>query len=103
MRNHFELQVLVFINFIYLVRNLNHSALQSILSLFLTQRIYFSYFWQHSRFGDPFLDAWRAFTSNDILSLSHLVGKKVCIPDATFAFLPRMAYGLFYSTYLVRM
>lgn len=78
-------------------------------NLYLTQHTNNSWFgtdvqiirWgDHYRFRDPFMDAWSAFTDHEVLSLRDFVGKKLCLPDVTFALLPRMAHGLYYSTYL---
>nr|XP_039263977.1 EGF domain-specific O-linked N-acetylglucosamine transferase-like [Styela clava] len=78
-------------------------------NLYLTQHANNSWFgtdvqivrWnEHPRFRDPFMDAWKAFTDSSVLSLHDFAYKRVCIPDATFAFLPRMIHGLYYSTYL---
>lgn len=78
-------------------------------NLYLTQHANNSWFgtdvqivrWNdHSRFRDPFMDAWKVFTDHPVLSLHDFADKRVCIPDATFAFLPRMLHGLYYSTYL---
>ncbi|CAK8675539.1 unnamed protein product [Clavelina lepadiformis] len=50
------------------------------------------------RYGELFGSSWKAFTDYDHVSMREYQGKRLCIPDATFAFLPRMAFGLFYST-----
>lgn len=78
-------------------------------NLYLTQHSNSSWFgtdvqiirWnEHQVFRDPFMDVWKVFTDNNVLTLRDFVEKRVCIPDATFALLPRMAHGLYYSTYL---
>eukprot|EP00794_Sanderia_malayensis_P015744 gene15744-17333_t len=47
----------------------------------------------------PFGDTWKAFTRGEVYSLwRKYEGKKVCFEDVVFALLPRMAYGLYYST-----
>jgi len=58
---------------------------------------------QSRRYGDLFKDAWKAFTDHEHTSLLPYAGQRVCISDATFAFLPRMMLGLFYNTPVVRL
>nr|CAB3242749.1 glycosyltransferase aer61 precursor [Phallusia mammillata] len=76
-------------------------------NLYLTQLANSSWFgtdvqiirWDASpRYGDLFPSSWKVFTNSDHKSLADFTGKRLCIADATFAFLPRMMLGLFYST-----
>uniref|UniRef100_A0A8C2EGU3 EGF domain-specific O-linked N-acetylglucosamine transferase n=1 Tax=Cyprinus carpio TaxID=7962 RepID=A0A8C2EGU3_CYPCA len=54
-------------------------------------------------YGDLFSETWRAFTDDDIIHLKNFDSKRVCFRDAFFSLLPRMRYGLFYNTPLVRI
>jgi len=48
-----------------------------------------------------FGDTWKAFTKNVYSMWLRYNYKKVCFKDVVFGLLPRMAYGLYYSTPLV--
>jgi len=64
--------------------------------------LFMLFLWQSHRYGDLFQDVWKVFTDHEHTSLLPYAGQRVCISDATFAFLPRMMLGLFYSTPVVR-
>ncbi|XP_070397474.1 EGF domain-specific O-linked N-acetylglucosamine transferase-like isoform X2 [Dermacentor albipictus] len=48
-----------------------------------------------------FLPMWSAFHLGKLRSLSEFRGKKVCLQEALFAFLPRMIFGMYYNLPLV--
>lgn len=52
-------------------------------------------------YGDIFKLTWKAFSKHSIIPLTQFDGKRLCIKDAVFSFLPRMRYGLYYNMPLV--
>ncbi|XP_078488605.1 glycosyltransferase aer61 [Ciona intestinalis] len=76
-------------------------------NIYLTQMANSSWFgtdvqivrWDLSyRYGEVFRESWDAFTNRDHVSLREYMGKRICITDAMFSFLPRTILGLFYNT-----
>uniref|UniRef100_A0A224YNT3 EGF domain-specific O-linked N-acetylglucosamine transferase n=1 Tax=Rhipicephalus zambeziensis TaxID=60191 RepID=A0A224YNT3_9ACAR len=57
--------------------------------------------WDTIPYRGTFLPMWSAFHSGKLRSLSEFRGKKVCLQDALFAFLPRMIFGMYYNLPLV--
>ncbi|XP_035677616.1 EGF domain-specific O-linked N-acetylglucosamine transferase-like isoform X1 [Branchiostoma floridae] len=52
-------------------------------------------------YKDLFGATWRAFTDHSIQQLKDYDGKRVCVREAIFPLLPRMAFGLYYNIHLV--
>ncbi|XP_075526515.1 EGF domain-specific O-linked N-acetylglucosamine transferase-like isoform X4 [Dermacentor variabilis] len=57
--------------------------------------------WDTLPYKGTFLPMWSAFHSGKLRSLSEFRGKKVCLREALFAFLPRMIFGMYYNLPLV--
>jgi len=57
--------------------------------------------WENYRYDSNFAPAWKAFTSNPLMNLETVAGKRVCASKVTFPLLPRMMYGLYYNTPLI--
>ncbi|XP_066283949.1 EGF domain-specific O-linked N-acetylglucosamine transferase-like [Branchiostoma lanceolatum] len=52
-------------------------------------------------YKDMFGDTWRAFTDHPLIHLKNYDGKRVCVREAIFPLLPRIALGLYYNLPLV--
>lgn len=57
--------------------------------------------WDTLPYRGTFLPMWLAFHSGKLRSLAEFKGKKVCLREAVFAFLPRMIFGMYYNLPLV--
>lgn len=57
--------------------------------------------WDTLPYRGTFLPMWSAFHSGKLRDLSEFRGKKVCLQEALFAFLPRMIFGMYYNLPLV--
>jgi EGF domain-specific O-GlcNAc transferase len=82
-------------------------------NLYVSQHVNFSHpsafstdvqilIWETYDYWSPFSDTFKAFTHNEIWNLKHLAGQVVCFKNVVLPLLPRMIYGLFYNTVLVR-
>jgi len=59
--------------------------------------------WRTFPYQSNFQDIFKTFTENPILDLNAFAGKKICFKNVIFPLLPRMIFGLFYNTPLVRI
>ncbi|XP_077497353.1 EGF-domain O-GlcNAc transferase isoform X1 [Amblyomma americanum] len=57
--------------------------------------------WDTVPYRGTFLPMWSAFHQGQLRSLSEFKGKKVCLREALFSFLPRMIFGMYYNLPLV--
>lgn len=58
--------------------------------------------WETYTYGSPFEDTFKAFTKNPVLDLKTYQGKTVCFKNVVLPLLPRMIFGLYYNTPIVR-
>lgn len=54
-------------------------------------------------YRSAFQDAFEAFTRNPLWDLKTFRGETVCFKNLVFPLLPRMIFGLYYNTPLVRL
>jgi len=57
--------------------------------------------WRTYKYQSSFESAFSAFTSNPLMDLNSVKGKRVCFSDVVFPLLPRMIYGLYYNTPII--
>lgn len=58
--------------------------------------------WETYTYSSPFADTFKAFTQNPILDLKTFRGETVCFRNLVLPLLPRMIFGLYYNTPIVR-
>lgn len=58
--------------------------------------------WETFDYESPFSDAFRAFTRNPVLDMKAFRGETVCFRNLVLPLLPRMIFGLYYNTPIVR-
>ncbi len=81
-----------FIN-LYVTQHLNNSFMQNVEVVFWDT--------SSSEYWSFFSDMWKVFTNKKPIHLKSFDGKKVCFRDATFSFLARMRFGLYYNMPLI--
>lgn len=57
--------------------------------------------WETYDYYSPFAQVFSVFSENDLWTLNHFKGQKVCFKNIVFPLLPRMIYGLYYNTPLI--
>lgn len=58
--------------------------------------------WETYLYKSAFGETFKAFTSNPLMDLTTFRGKRVCFRNVMFPLLPRMIFGLYYNTPIVR-
>lgn len=58
--------------------------------------------WESYKYESPFADTFKAFTRNRVWNLDDVKGKVVCFRNLVLPLLPRMIFGLYYNTPIVR-
>lgn len=58
--------------------------------------------WETYTYRSAFEDTFQAFTSNPIWDLKTFRGETVCFKNIVFPLLPRMVFGLYYNTPIIR-
>lgn len=58
--------------------------------------------WESYTYKSAFISTFEAFTKHPVWDLKHVRGKSVCFKNVVFPLLPRMIFGLYYNTPLVR-
>lgn len=58
--------------------------------------------WESYNYQSAFQDTFEAFTSNPLWDLKTFRGDTVCFKNIIFPMLPRMIFGLYYNTPLVK-
>ncbi|KAL0274127.1 UNVERIFIED_CONTAM: hypothetical protein PYX00_006625 [Menopon gallinae] len=58
--------------------------------------------WETYPYRSNFADMWKVFTKNKVLTLRNFSGKTVCFRNVVFPLLPRMIFGLYYNTPLIK-
>jgi len=59
--------------------------------------------WETYPYDSPFRDTFKAFSQRPVWTLSDVEGKRVCFKNVVLPLLPRMIFGLFYNTPIVRI
>lgn len=58
--------------------------------------------WETYAYQSPFAAVWQAFTQHPLQTLVQVRGRRVCFRNLVLPLLPRMIFGLYYNTPLVR-
>lgn len=58
--------------------------------------------WETHLYRSAFGETFKAFTQNPLMDLTTFEGKRVCFRNVMFPLLPRMIFGLYYNTPIVR-
>ena len=58
--------------------------------------------WETYTYESPFSETMKVFTKNPLWDLKNVRGKSVCFRNLVFPLLPRMIFGLYYNTPIVR-